>query len=202
MLYRQTDLPFVKNRSLVLGSVWVILVVVSTATIVFVQNSEQFEQYFMETQNTLESLPYRPNRFKNIYKETRIRNIFVGRVVQINKDSQNIENGDLNSIIIVENPFESKIFIVPNTLIQTIKPGDLVKITLSVSENTAQDMGQDAQNNITNTPDMDTIIEIQKLPKKPFDPLRSPIVPPLLLPNPESVSLSVRLYVTFFSYIV
>jgi len=149
LLYRQTDLPFVKNRSLVFGSVWIILVVLASCSIVLVQNSKSLENYFSNTQESLEGLPYRPKRFQDLYKQGKQETEFRGKVRDIAPfDSETSE-------VTVKNPFETNKYLLSNDFISEIQPGDTVLIEM------------DLQN-----PDL--VLEIHKLPPRPFDPFIRP----------------------------
>lgn len=156
LLYRQTDLPFVKNRSLVFGSVWLILVVLASLSIVLVQNSNSLERYFSNTQETLENLPYRPRRIQDLYKQGKQETEFRGKVRKI------IPYDRETSEVVVKNPFETNKYILSNNFISEIKPGDTVLIEM------------DIQN-----PDL--VLKIRKLPPRPFDPFIRPEIESVIL---------------------
>jgi hypothetical protein len=158
LLYRQTDLPFVKNRSLVFGSVWLILVVLATLSIVLVQNSNSFEQYFSKTQESLEGLPYRPRRFQDLYREGRQATQFKGRVRSI----KIIDS--LKSEVTVQNPFETNKYLLSNSLIAEIKPGDTVLIEMDIQNPSI-------------------VLEIRKVPPRPFELFTRPEIESVILFN-------------------
>ena len=158
LLYRQTDLPFVKNRGLVFGSVWLILVVLASISIVLVQNSDSLDQYFSSTQKSLEGLPYRPKRFQDLYKQGRRATEFRGKVSNITPFDKK------TSEVTVKNPFETNKYLLSNDFISEIQPGDTVLIEM------------DIQN-----PDL--ITKIHKLPPRPFSPFTRPQIESVILFN-------------------
>ena len=156
LLYRQTDLPFVKNRSLVFGSVWIVLVVLASLSIVLVHYSNSFEDYFSNTQESLENLPYRPRRIQDLYKQGKQETQFRGKVRKITP----FDRG--SSEVVVKNPFETKKYLLSNDFISEIQPGDTVLLEM------------DIQN-----PDL--VLEIHKLPPRPFDRFIRPEIESVIL---------------------
>jgi len=152
LLYRQTDLPLVKNRFLVFGSVWVFLIIVSSALVFAVQNSNVLEQSFFNTQDQLENLPYRPKRFGALYKKGKQPNVFVGRVVKINP----VTESDLK--IIVKNRFEQIELVLRNDSINDLELNEDVEVILDPVNPTQ-------------------VISIREVPHRPFNPFTPPLQP-------------------------
>ena len=151
-LYRQTDLPLVKNRIILFGTVWVILISTSSVIIFTLQNNKNLENGFFVTQEQLENLPYRLKRFDKIYKISRKPEMFTGRIVAITP----INESDLK--VTVKNRFEQIEITVKNNQFPSMVIYDDVAILL------------DPQNSTR-------ILEIRKVPKRPFDPLNRPFQP-------------------------
>ncbi len=110
LLYRQTDLPLVKNRGLVFGSVWFILALICGGVVWTVRENSAFEDEFFKTQSQLENLPYRPKRFNQMYQKIRKPDKFMGSIVSKTPISET------QSKIVVRNQFEQFEFILDESV--------------------------------------------------------------------------------------
>jgi hypothetical protein len=151
-LYRQTDLPLVKNRVLLFGSVWAILILISTGIIFTVQNNRSLENGFFGTQEQLENLPYRPKRFDMMYQTGRRPDVFMGRVVDIVP----INETDLK--IIIKNRFEQ------------------IEVVVNIDQLTSLEIDEDVLVRL-DPQNPARVLDIREAPHRPFNPLNRPMQP-------------------------